>query len=365
MSKHTNSSRVGSVSVQAIIPLIVLVMLSIASFKVAAIPVENLYVADVLVTDEGNAQRRTGARAGLLQVLTRVSGSLNVEESALIRESLRTPEAYYNQYSYESTETSLLSNGQAIEARRLRLSFDPSAVARLLRDAELPVWGSNRPGVLLWIAINDETGRRILSESDTGIVPYLVDQALERGVPLLFPILDIEDAGRISAAEVWGAFLDRVELASSRYAPDTILTGRIQQDGPDRWSGRWSYQLGDGWQSVESAAFSSDALVRNMVNKLSDELAARFALGSDRNSVRLIIEGVETVQDYAALSGYLEKLTPVLASSIVSLDGSNAEFELQTEGQYAQLVEIIELDERLVLLQQDEKNERLVYRWAQ
>ena len=42
-----------------------------------------------------------------------------------------------------------------------------------------------------------------------------------------------------------------------------------------------------------------------------------------------------------------------------------AEFELQTEGQYLQLIEIIELDERLLLLGKDERNERLTYRWIE
>lgn len=368
MSKHTHSSIKKPIShwvIQLCFSLSVALVPALYSANTSAVIVDNLYVADVLVTNESNAQLRAGARAGLLQVLVRVSGSMTVEDSPLIVRALRTPEAYYNEFSYESTETSLLAEGETIEAKRLRLRFEPSAVARLLRDAGLPVWGSNRPGVLLWIAVNDGAGRRILGEADAGVVTTLIDQARQRGVPLIFPIMDLEDAGRISAAEVWGAFLERIESASGRYSPDALLTGRLQQDRGGRWNGRWSFQLGDGWQSVESVDFSSDSLARNMINRLADELAQRFALGSSRGSVTVVVEGVGDVAAYAAVSGYLDQLTPVLSSSIVALKGHVAEFELQTEGQYEQLVEIIELDERLIFLQADQQNQRLFYRLAQ
>ena len=68
---------------------------------------------------------------------------------------------------------------------------------------------------------------------------------------------------------------------------------------------------------------------------------------------------------YATVSRYLEELTPVVSSSIVALDGDIAEFELETEGEYLQLIEIIELDERLLLLSKDERNETLRYRWTE
>jgi hypothetical protein len=102
-----------------------------------------------------------------------------------------------------------------------------------------------------------------------------------------------------------------------------------------------------------------------MVNQLADELAGRFALGSSRARIRLKVENVEDVAQYAAVTRYLEELTPVVSSSIVALDGDIAEFELETEGQYLQLIEIIKLDERLLLLSKDERNERLRYRWTQ
>lgn len=338
----------------------------ITPLSARAILVNDLYVAEVLVTDESPEQLRAGSRAGLVQVLERVSGSREIEASTLVRSALRNPAAYYNQYGYESSEKTLLEGDQEVSVKVLRINFVPSAIARLLREANLPVWGSNRPGILLWVALSEGQQRRLLSEADRGeLVASLKDQARARGLPLLFPILDLEDASMVSTAEVWGAFLDRIEAASKRYSPDVILTARMQEEGVGRWSSRWSYQISDSWAAQESLAFSADLLARNMIDQIADQLATRFALGASRGNVSLVVDGVRQLQDYAALAEYLEQLTPVLSSSISSLEGEIAEFSLETEGQVDQLVQIIELDGRLILQRRHESGATLFYRWAE
>ena len=338
-----------------------------------ALPVERLYVAEVLVTNEGAATLKAGARAGLRQVLIRVSGRLDVESNSLIHDALRQPETFYNQYSYDSTDRTLLVGAEQVPAQILTLHFEPSAIVRLLRQGNYPVWGSNRPGALLWIAISRAGKRELVTEEGSPeVFASLVDQARLRGLPLLFPLLDLEDTSQIGVAEVWGAFLGRIGQASMRYNPDAILTGRLQQDDKGRWSGQWSYRVAANWQTgaVNNIAFSVDELVRGMIDKLADELSARYALGSSRGRVRILVEGVRDLVAYAALSEYLAALTPVLNSSVVSLKDDVVEFELQTEGQQVQLVETIELDQRLVLLSHSSRRASsddpnpLRYRWT-
>ena len=326
--------------------------------------VQDLYVAEVLVTDQSQPQLDSGAKAGLLQVLVRVSGTAEVTSSSLIAGALRNPSSYYYQYSYESTDKELMVNGLSVPARLLRIHFDPSAVARLLRRGAFPVWGSNRPSVLMWIATSDENGRRILNEAEnSNLIDGLRDQATLRGVPLLFPLLDLEDSNAISTAEVWGSFLQRVSDASYRYAPDCILTGRLQVDAFGRWTANWSYRIEDEWQSIDDVSFSSDEVVQRMVDRLANELAEQYALDSSRGAVTLRIEDIDGLSDYAALTRYLESLTPVVNSSVVRVQGEEVEFRLNIEGQREQLIEIIALDTKLMLLSQNGDGNTLHYRW--
>ena len=137
------------ISVLSFKRLVIFMLLIMPLGVVYPVLLDDLYVAEVLVADEGPRQLTNGARAGLLQVLVRISGTLKVEESSLVRNSLRNPGAYYYQYSYETTDQTLLLGESEVNAKILRLYFEPSAIARLLRDANLPIWGSNRPAVLL------------------------------------------------------------------------------------------------------------------------------------------------------------------------------------------------------------------------
>lgn len=331
--------------------IIALLFALLASSRSLALPVEDLYVAEVLVASRSESELAQGARAGLSQVLVRVSGESKVEKNSLISSALRRPSDYYYQYGYESTDRTLVVDGEEVPAWILRIAFEPSAVSRLLRNAGFPVWGSNRPGVLVWIAINDEDGRRIIGEADAGpVVEALNRLARARGLPLLYPILDLEDAAALSTAEVWGLFVDRIDIASMRYNPDVILAGRIQRDMRDEWSGRWNYRIEDRWRSVNNVAFQLDELVAGIVDRLADELADRYAVDSSRSSIYLRVEAVDDLQDYADLSAYLESLSPVVDSLVVEVNDDEVLFRLQTEGQSEQLMETIELDDKMILI---------------
>lgn len=333
----------------------------LTSFASRAVPVEDLYVAEVLVASEDASRLAEGARAGLLQVLTRVSGTTAVDQSPSVQRALRDPSSYYYQYGYDSTDRVLMVDGETQPARILRLTFEPAAIARLLRDAGFPVWGSNRPGLMLWIAVADEDGRYILSEADDHpLLDTLARQARVRGLPLLYPILDLEDSARLSPAEVWGLFVERIDVASMRYNPDVVLAGRVQQEPGDQVSGSWSYRIEDRWEYVDARAGSVDELVSSIVNRLADQLAARYAVDSSQSNLMVRVEAVTGLADYADLGAYLESLAPVVESQVVEVDGDEVLFRLRTEGQVEQLRELIELDDKLLLMN---AGETLQYRW--
>lgn len=329
---------------------------------VLAVPVEDLYVADVYVTAENDAQRLSGARAGLLQVLTRVSGHQNITDNETIRVALRNPTRFYYQYSYQPTDRSFQVGNQVLPGRILRINFEPNAIAGLLREAGFPVWGSNRPSVLLWVVVSQDNGRKILTENDALESSVAIQElARERGLPLFYPLMDLEDASSLSPAEIWGAFLERVEGASARYNPDSILSGRIQPDTGDQWRGTWAFQIDGNWRRFESVAGTKREVIADVVNEMANQLASRYAVGSARSAVTLRIENVSSVEAYASILKYLQSLAPVLDTSVVSLEGTDLTLELSTEGQQQQLIEIVELDQKMTLL--NDAGGRLLYRW--
>ena len=333
---------------------------------VHAVPVDDLYTAEVLVSSQDAIQLKRGAQAGLLQVLIRVSGNQQIETSPIVVSSLKRPESYYYQYSYETTDRSFQIGGELVPAHNLRIEFEPSSIAQLVRQAGYPVWGSNRPSVLLWVAESDGVERRMLAEQEqSDVVVALNAQARQRGLPLLYPIFDLEDTSKLSTAEVWGAFMGRIENASLRYSPDAVITGRIQKD-QERLTGTWAWNIEGKWISFSNVAFNANDLVAEVINKLADALAARYAIDSSRGSLMVRVEAVDSLKHYASVTRYLESLAPVLDSSVLEVIGSEILFRLSTEGQSRQLMEIIRLDEKMALINrgQDASGKELLhYQW--
>jgi len=356
--------------------LTLLVLLLVVAQKLDAVTLENLYQAEVLSESQSDAQRRIDASEGLSQVLTRVSGRSDILQNPVIVAALKTPEQYYSEFSYARVEA---GNDEAAalpqpgldplsaETPRqvMRIRFAPSLIAKILREAGLPVWGSNRPSVLSWMAIDDESGRQVLGEANPSLFAKTLNQAARaRGVPLLLPLWDLEDSRGVSSSEIWGRFLGRIEAASKRYSPDKILVFRAESEFSNQWRGDWSLGEGGQWRSGTVYGESQAQLATALVGVLASVLSEQYAVTSTRSEVRLTVEGITEIQDYAEVSRYLEGLTQVMSVQPVRILTDMVEFKLRSEGEVQQIIDVIALDRKLSLLRLDESSSTLWYRWA-
>ena len=356
--------------------LTLLVLLLVVAQKLDAVTLENLYQAEVLSESQSDAQRRIDASEGLSQVLTRVSGRSDILQNPVIVAALKTPEQYYSEFSYARVEA---GNDEAAalpqpgldplpaETPRqvMRIRFAPSLIAKILREADLPVWGSNRPSVLSWMAIDDESGRQVLGEANPSLFAKTLDQAARaRGVPLLLPLWDLEDSRGVSSSEIWGRFLGRIEAASKRYSPDKILVFRAESEFSNQWRGDWSLGEGGQWRSGTVYGESQAQLATALVGVLASVLSEQYAVTSTRSEVRLTVEGITEIQDYAEVSRYLEGLTQVMSVQPVRILTDMVEFKLRSEGEVQQIIDVIALDRKLTLLRLDESSSTLWYRWT-
>lgn len=356
--------------------LTLLVLLLVVAQKLDAVTLENLYQAEVLSESQSDAQRRIDASEGLSQVLTRVSGRSDILQNPVIVAALKTPEQYYSEFSYARVEAvndaaaALPQPGLdplSAETPRqvMRIRFAPSLIAKILREADLPVWGSNRPSVLSWMAIDDESGRQVLGEANPSLFAKSLNQAARaRGVPLLLPLWDLEDSRGVSSSEIWGRFLGRIEAASKRYSPDKILVFRAESEFSNQWRGDWSLGEGGQWRSGTVYGESQAQLATALVGVLASVLSEQYAVTSTRSEVRLTVEGITEIQDYAEVSRYLEGLTQVMSVQPVRILTDMVEFKLRSEGEVQQIIDVIALDRKLTLLRLDESSSTLWYRWA-
>ena len=292
-----------------------------------AIEVPTLYTAEVPLDEESDNPRDDAYKAALIEVLTRVSGSMLSSNEAVIDEMFPIPSAYVTQYRPGTDET-------------LWVSFDGEAVEQVLRANGQIVWGSDRPLTLVWLAVDWGQGEReIIAAGDPDRLPQqsrsidrnrllrerLLEIAEQRGLPIAFPLLDTTDLQSVTFSDIWGGFDERIVDASRRYDANSILIGRVRPSSSQR--NRWTYVFGGqtlSWSGPPEA----------VVGQIADTLAAEFSVGGNAplEMVALNVSGIDTVDAYGSLQKLLQDVSLIEEISIAEVTGDVVSYQVEVRG---------------------------------
>ncbi|OFC68681.1 DUF2066 domain-containing protein [Alteromonas confluentis] len=201
------------------IPACVLVFTSVASVSCIASTTVSVNEASVAVENQSSRTQRAATRTALEQVVVKITGQRDALKQASVRTMLSEPQRYLRAYRFEMNNGELFYVGE----------FDSQTVTQELREAGLPIWGQRRPDTLIWLATQDDnSNREIISDGTANdITEALREVATERGVPVVFPLMDLDDSLSISVYDVWGRFAVSLKEASARYQPDYIVGARL------------------------------------------------------------------------------------------------------------------------------------------
>ena len=173
----------------------------------------------VAVEDQSQRTQRNAAIAAMRQVFIKMTGQREIVDNAVVSHVIRNPQEYLRSYGFEVTE-----NGLHYVA-----DFDAQALTNLLKKESLPLWGQTRPDTLFWLAIENEDGVRSIVDdtADSTTKASIKGVANERGIPVSFPLMDLDDNTQISTYDVWGRFAERLNTASTRYGADFVIGARL------------------------------------------------------------------------------------------------------------------------------------------
>lgn len=278
------------------------------------------------------------ARA-MRQMLVRATGLRRPEESPGVLEALNDPESFVQQYLFESDPD-----------LGLTVKFDEAAVAGIVERLELGWWSRIRPLVILWLAVEDEQGRKSYVDSAFPAAEVIDETARERGLPVLLPLFDIQDRIALPVSTLWGGFPEPIRRASDRYAADAILAGRAYQDHMGRWRARWTL-IRDTDDEFRTSGEHLETVVSEGIHRLADRFAEQFARrGEAAVPVRapITITGVEQLEDYARVLRYFASLDVVEEVQVVRIEGSHVRLVLRTKGGFPALTELIAFGRTLV-----------------
>jgi len=333
-----------------LLSLLCTVLLAISGPASGAV-IENLYEAAVPVADQSLAGREAGMRAALGVVLVRVTGQRAAPQQDRLAEMLGRAPAFVQQFRFEERPVPDPETGEPLMTLHLSVRFDPLAVQRALVARGIPVWGRERPSTLVWIAFDDGFERGILDDTANPVFNAAVDETARlRGLPVVWPLMDLQDRSALAFTDVWGGFGGQIEEASTRYRPNAVLIGRLFKVDAARWGARWSLMDAGVTRSMETPPGMLSSVLADGVHWVADAFGARGALLPDAISdghTRVVVSGVESMADYATATRYLETLSPVSAVTLLQVDRDRLVYAVELRGSEQQLRQAIALGSRL------------------
>ena len=319
----------------------------------SAAEVKGLYEAEMQVPNQTRSERGLAMSAALAEVVVKVSGRREARLQPKVAKAIRRPARLLQQYRYRPLPEEMREAALPGEDPQLVFfRFDKQAVDRLLRDSGLPVWGATRPSVLAWVAVADGGRRYLLGADSPDELRELVEQeAKRRGLPLMLPLLDLQDQQQVSFADVWGRFREPVLQASLRYRPEAVLTGRLSRTPDGEWQADWSIIEGRDADSWHADGVLAVEVVEEGVAGALGWLAARYAPlggGSEEGRLWVTVGEVRDLADFARVERYLQSLQQVTQVQARRLAPGRAEFMLDLQGQADSMAQTIALGRVLV-----------------
>lgn len=299
-----------------------------------------LYDVSVDVASRSLADRKTAAGAGLNILLTRLSGLTTLPTSSALSRARRSPDRYYSQFRYVTTDR-FDELGQPIT--ELRLKYSPPAVRRLMTDAQLQLWTLNRPRVAIWLVERGAGGMTLIDDPEHPVLRAVLSRASYRGLPAVVP-----GYAGVSAGAVWARDKAALRRGSERVNAELQLVGRAEQLGPESWQVSWtSFAKGQGRNlnlSGDTVGVSTRA-----VDMVVDPQVQRFTVaGGVGGILELVVGRISAVDDYAQVLKYLGSLGYIEKVDVSSLRADELTLLINTNSDADKFSRLLESDGRLL-----------------
>lgn len=275
-----------------------------------------LYRAEVSLASQSANERKLATARALSQVIVKLTGNPQAASNTTIRRALANAQAYVSEatepVAASDSEGNTAIGGVPVFKTTMQVGFEATSVDALIATAGLKYWTGVRPRPILWLAIDDGRGPRLVTGKQLSVIKPLAARGLERGLRFGMPQGSAVEEAAVAA--IWN--LDSAALAplTARYQNDAQLVGKIYRS-VSGWSAWWVLSQG----GVELARWPvTDADPRKVIasgaDPAADAIAKRDAVFLDTGTAGAhVIEvvGIGGQSDFVRLMAYLQGLAIV------------------------------------------------------
>lgn len=319
------------------LPLVFIVFMLVPD-TLRAEPVDWLYDVQVPVRERTQAAAETALPRCIEVLLMRLTGLANVPRVPEIQAAFTNLNAFVKQYEFTKlAANSPLGSGDALVAR-----FNSSRIRELIKEARLPVWPADRPSVLLWLSIHESSESELVQDA-TPVALELRRRALERGIELVIPIMDLKEHSTITSSSLVGRFWSDLAVASARYQAEFVTAVSCQRDFFGQYQTDITYWY-QGTEHFDHRVFRvREDIPADVVDHIVDVLVNKHAIVREHEEIhRIGVMDVASVESYAEVLELLNGLDFVDDFVFVSLDNEVLIFDVYTPSSAELFVELID-----------------------
>jgi hypothetical protein len=321
----------------------------LVSPQIWAAEVSKLDEADIVVASRANDVKAKALTEALASVFLKNSGTPAVLQHPLVKSQLKQPEVLLTQYGYTEKDGELL----------LKANFDHQRIINTLRQANLPVWGRQRPLTLLWLALDDGPEKVLLADSSASELRQEIELASNnKGIPLLLPVMDLDDLMAVSVTDVRGLFVEPVAKGSERYQADYFAMADLEQQGNkvNFTVGLFDKTLTNGvllpLLRQQGQADNIPAATQAVMGLLANYFVSQYAIAAtgDGNEAEVTFMGLNKMPQVVALESYLRQLSAIKSIKVSRIKNDAITYQVELFGTDEDLKRLLNIDSRLSVI---------------
>ena len=344
-------------SLAMICVLLLVYMMSGLSQRVLAQSDEVVIRIEVEDRSEDTIDR--AAREALQTALLKRSGDRALLQHPAVEAALASARTQLSLYQFERV------GGMT----RFVAQIDQAVIEDLIKAANGTFWAEARPPILLWLVIDDLTGRRFgNTAAELTLWERLSETFDDLGVKLRRPLYDLTDAVLVTPDGLWRRDFGPIVEASERYGMTHLLLGRLVRLSNGRYIGEWVYRDVLVERAVSIQADSLETLIDPVVTLAMAEMRRQYAVAlttdTETQALRIRVHNVVSRDDYRAVTAAIRGIQTLDHVRPVAVHGETLTLELQGVGDAETLTRLMASRTDLVWVSRDpDSDEGLVLAW--
>jgi hypothetical protein len=298
------------------------VLLSWSSMSLCA-ELTDLYQAEV----DANQSQNQWQQAAVASVLVKLTGGEAILKNPAIATAIRSSSDFIKQFQMVQRDGRNL----------LQVTLDQQKISSLLQQLQIPIWGSRRPDVLLWLTEKTLEAPQLVVLAEHPLRNALIAQAKTYGLSYLFPRYDEQEVALINAAALWSGDWSGLTQVSSSYQATQVFNLLVEQNVD--LTGQLQYRLtSQTWldgvlQTQEFTGADINALLLQFSQQLAAAQAAQYAVNVQAGAVtdsvlQLKLEGIESLTDLVSVQKLFTAMLTVRQQQLVAFQPGQATIQL-------------------------------------